>query len=97
MALTEGLAPVQGSDGRARDLLLRLRRLEGQVRGLQRLLEEGRPCSDVLTQYLAARAALEEVGTRLVDGELARCLDSGQPVEMEQLRDTLRMLLKVQR
>ncbi|NLT42041.1 MAG: metal-sensitive transcriptional regulator [Anaerolineae bacterium] len=97
MASAEVTPPRRDTDGPTRDLVVRLRRVEGQVRGLQRLLEEGRSCSDVLTQYLAARAALEEVGTRLVDGEIARCLDSGTAVEVEQLRETLRMLLKVRR
>ena len=39
----------------------RLRRIEGQVKGIQRMLEEGRPCEDVITQIMAARAALDKV------------------------------------
>ncbi len=88
-------AEAMGKD--VRDLLVRLRRLEGQMRGLQRLLSEDRPCRDVLTQYLAARAALEEVGTRLVDAEIVRCLESETAPDVEQLREMLRMLLKVGR
>lgn len=97
MPTSESALPTTNLGDGERDLLVRLRRLEGQVRGLQRLIEEGRPCGDVLTQYLAARAALEEVGARLVDGEIDRCLGSGAGGEVERLRGTLRMLLKVKR
>ncbi len=95
---TEVALPETGTVGDdARDVLVRLRRLEGQVRGLQRLISEDRPCKDVLTQYLAARAALEQVGTRLVDAEIARCLESEPAPDVVRLRETLRMLLKVSR
>lgn len=97
MGSTQAGLAAKDTQSRARDLVLRLRRVEGQVRGLQRLIEEDRPCSDVLTQYLAARAALEEVGVRMVDGEITRCLDSGDALGVEQLRDALHMLMKVRR
>jgi DNA-binding FrmR family transcriptional regulator len=48
-------------------LLTRLRRVEGQIRGIQRMLEEGRGCEDVLTQLAAARSALDQVGLLLMD------------------------------
>lgn len=83
---------VNGAD----DVLVRLRRLEGQVRGLQRLVQEGRDCAEVITQYLAARAALEEIGARMVDAEIGRCLP-GQEPEAERVREMLRLLLKVRR
>ena len=52
------------------DILVRLRRIEGQVRGLQHMLERGDPCREMLTQIAAARAALAAVGLRLVDCEV---------------------------
>ncbi len=47
--------------------LLRLRRIEGQVRGLQRMLSQGDECNDVLTQMMAVRAGLEQVSLVLFD------------------------------
>ena len=49
------------------DLVARLRRVEGQVRGLQHMIERGEPCTDVLTQVAAARAALGAVGIGMLD------------------------------
>lgn len=66
--------------GRRRDedprraLQLRLRRIEGQVRGLQRLVDEERPCVDVLTQVAAVTKALDGVALALLDEHLRRCL-----------------------
>jgi DNA-binding FrmR family transcriptional regulator len=55
-------------------LLRRLRRVEGQVRGLQRMVEGEAYCIDVLHQVAAARAALAEVGRTLLGGHVERCV-----------------------
>jgi DNA-binding FrmR family transcriptional regulator len=55
-------------------LLRRLRRVEGQVRGLQRMVEAEAYCIDVLHQVAAARAALAEVGRTLLGGHVERCV-----------------------
>jgi DNA-binding FrmR family transcriptional regulator len=52
------------------EALKRLRRVEGQIRGIQRLLEEGAECKDVVTQLSAARAALDRVGFKLMASAL---------------------------
>lgn len=56
------------------DLLRRLRRVEGQVRGIQTMLIEQRECADVVTQISAASKALEQVGFKLVASGLTYCL-----------------------
>ena len=56
------------------DLQRRLRRVEGQVRGIQAMLAEQRECADVVTQIAAAAKALEQVGFKLVASGLAYCL-----------------------
>ncbi|MBX5477294.1 MAG: metal-sensitive transcriptional regulator [Clostridia bacterium] len=56
-------------------MIRRLRRIEGQARGLQKMLEEGRPCEDILVQLAAMRSALNKVGLALVAENLARCFD----------------------
>ncbi|HEX5497499.1 MAG TPA: metal-sensitive transcriptional regulator [Mycobacteriales bacterium] len=55
-------------------LLARLRRVEGQVRGLQRMVEQDAYCIDVLTQVAAATKALRAVALGLLDQHLAHCL-----------------------
>jgi DNA-binding FrmR family transcriptional regulator len=52
------------------DLLARLNRIEGQVRGITRMIEEGRYCIDVLTQINAARAALAKVESEMLKTHL---------------------------
>ena len=52
----------------------RLRRIEGQVRGLQRMVEEDRYCIDVLEQVSAATRALQSVALQLLDDHLAHCV-----------------------
>jgi DNA-binding FrmR family transcriptional regulator len=61
-----------------KEVLLRLRRIEGQIRGLQRMVEEGVPCTDVLTQVAAATAAMKKVGTVIVKTYMEECLDKTQ-------------------
>lgn len=56
------------------DLQRRLRRVEGQVRGVQQMLTEGRDCRDVVTQLSAATKALEQTGFVLVAAGLTWCL-----------------------
>lgn len=56
------------------DLTRRLRRIEGQIRGIQTMLEERRECADVVTQIAAAGRALEQVGFKLVASGLTYCI-----------------------
>lgn len=57
------------------ELRTRLRRIEGQVRGIQAMLDDGRECRDVVTQIAAATKALEQVGFRMLASGLASCLE----------------------
>ena len=56
------------------DVLLRLRRIEGQVRGLQRLVDEDTWCIDVLTQISSVTKALQGVGVGLLDDHIRHCV-----------------------
>ena len=56
------------------DLQLRLRRIEGQVRGLQRMVDEDTYCIDVLTQVNSVVAALRAVGMGLLDDHVRHCV-----------------------
>lgn len=59
------------------DLRGRLARIEGQVKGIMRMVEEDRYCIDVLTQINAVRAALDKVALGLLDGHVKHCLVEG--------------------
>jgi DNA-binding FrmR family transcriptional regulator len=68
------LGSVDIPDDTIDDLVKRLRRVEGQVRGIQQMLTEGRDCRDVVTQISAANRALEQAGFVLVAAGLTWCL-----------------------
>ena len=59
------------------ELINRLARIEGQVRGVTRMVEGDRYCIDVVTQINAARAALDKVALGLLDGHVRHCLIGG--------------------
>jgi DNA-binding FrmR family transcriptional regulator len=66
------------SDGaRKKELQDRLRRIEGQIRGLQRMVERDQYCIDILTQLNSATAALKAVGIGLLDEQVRRCVRDG--------------------
>jgi len=60
----------------ATDIVLRLKRIEGQIRGVQRMIEEGRQCGDVLTQVLAARSSLDQVALQVFTEQIETCLSA---------------------
>lgn len=72
------------------ELLNRLRRIEGQVRGVERMVEEDRYCIDVITQISAVQAALDKVALGLLDGHAAHCVIGGAAdATPEELKDEL--------
>ena len=58
-------------------LLTRLKRIEGQVRGIEGMVQEDRYCIDVITQISAVQAALDKVALGLLDGHVAHCVVGG--------------------
>jgi DNA-binding FrmR family transcriptional regulator len=58
-----------------KDVLMRLKRIEGQIRGLQRMIEEGVPCADILMQVAAVTAATKKVGMVMVETYMEECLE----------------------
>ncbi|MFI5845283.1 metal-sensitive transcriptional regulator [Catenuloplanes sp. NPDC051500] len=70
-------APTRGYTASKGDLQARLRRIEGQVRGIERMVDEDRYCIDVLTQISAIQAALDKVALGLLDGHARHCMQEG--------------------
>jgi DNA-binding FrmR family transcriptional regulator len=79
-------------------VLKRLSRIEGQVRGVQRMVEEGRYCIDVLTQLAAVHEALRSVGRQILENHMqtcvARAMRSGNPEEAERVGREMGELLE---
>ena len=71
------------------DLLKRLARVEGQVRGVTRMVEEDRYCIDVLTQIEAAQAALDKIALGLVDDHVRNCMRGGRGASEEQVQELM--------
>jgi CsoR family transcriptional regulator, copper-sensing transcriptional repressor len=70
-------------------LLKRLARVEGQVRGVTRMVEEDRYCIDVLTQIEAAQAALNKIALGLVDDHVRHCMRAGEGASEEQVEELM--------
>ena len=77
----------------------RLHRIEGQVRGIERMMQQDRYCTDILTQIAAARTALEQVGAKLLEGHVNHCIAEAIAVRDEKgaTAKTAEMLAAVQR
>ncbi len=65
---------MYGYEANKDDYLKRLRRIEGQVRGLQRMIDEDEYCIDILTQVSAATKALQSVALALLEEHLSHCV-----------------------
>jgi DNA-binding FrmR family transcriptional regulator len=73
-----------------KEVLMRLRRIEGQLRGIQRMVEEGAPCPDILTQVAAATSAMKRAGMVMVQTYMEECLDRSQKEKGLSQRETLK-------
>jgi DNA-binding FrmR family transcriptional regulator len=70
-------------------LLKRMRRIEGQVRGVEGMIEDDRYCIDVITQIQAAQAALDKVALGLLDEHVRHCVVEGKAGDQAELTDEL--------
>jgi DNA-binding FrmR family transcriptional regulator len=88
---------VELPDETIADLTKRLRRAEGQVRGVQQMLAEGRDCRDILTQLSAATKALEQAAFMLVAAGLTWCVSEPEKAAAEgyALSDVQKMFMKL--
>ena len=79
------------------DLHRRLRKVEGQIRGIQAMLADGRDCRDVVTQMSAASKAMDQAGFLLVSAGLQWCLEDPERSAAEgyELADVQKMFLKL--
>ena len=78
------VAQQRGYSATKDQLQSRLRRIEGQVRGIQRMVAEDRYCIDVLTQVAAIQAALDKVALGLLDGHAHTCVIGAEAEERDE-------------
>lgn len=74
-----------GYTGHKEQITKRLRRVEGQVRGIEKMIDEDRYCIDVITQISAAQAALDKVALQLMEDHAAHCVVGG-PEDLKEER-----------
>ena len=79
------------------DMQLRLRRIEGQIRGIINMLADGKPCEQVVTQMLAARAAMDRAATEILKCQIADSLgEESSPEAREAIMRAVDLLNRVQ-
>ncbi len=79
------------SPARRDDVLLRLRRIEGQVRGIQRMVEEDRDCREIVTQVTAVKSALASVNGQVLRCYAQNCLDSDEQPRDKTITDLIHL------
>jgi DNA-binding FrmR family transcriptional regulator len=73
-----------------KDVLMRLRRIEGQVRGIQRMVEDGVSCPEILTQVAAATAALKKASMTIIQTYMEECLSKSKQDHSKKREDAMR-------
>lgn len=87
--------PIAATEEERRRILNRLRRLEGQIRGLQTMVESGKDCEAVLTQIMAAKSALNQVGLHIIGHSMKTCLVDESIEDRDELIDeAIKVFLK---
>jgi CsoR family transcriptional regulator, copper-sensing transcriptional repressor len=77
-----------------KDILLRLKRIEGQVRGIQKMVGNGASCADILTQVAAVTAAMKKVGMVAVQTYMEECFEKSRKGSGTKKTEVLRNLEK---
>ncbi len=94
--------PVRGYASGKDDYLARLRKIEGQVRGLQKMIDDDRWCPDVVIQVSSAIRALQEVAVGLLNDHLRHCVvaaaknsDADGATKLDEVAGTIRQVLRL--
>ena len=82
------------------DILKRLRRIEGQVKGIQRMIEEEKSCSDILTQVAAVRAAINKTGSLILEKHSMTCIQNAASAQdkdkaLNELAKTVQSFMRI--
>ncbi len=90
------MADLDNEEHRAQ-MILRLNRIEGQIRGIRKMVEEERSCEDILSQVAAVKGAMNSLSSRIIDSYVRNCvlgkLDGQIPVEtVDRLLDVFKKI-----
>lgn len=77
------------------DILKRLAKIEGQVRGLSRMVGEGRPCEEIVNQIQAVKAGISKVAIIILEKNVTECLSVPLEQDDEKLNKLKRLLVKI--
>jgi DNA-binding FrmR family transcriptional regulator len=81
--MVDSPTPRRGYSASKEQLQKRLARIEGQVRGISRMVDDDRYCIDILTQIAAIQAALDKVALGLLDGHARTCVIAAEPDQQD--------------
>ena len=90
MGETQPVRPI--SEETQSEVLLRLRRIEGQIRGIQRMVEECRDCRDVVVQLAAVKASIASLNTLVAETYAQECLCGGEQLDTAEVSRLLDLL-----
>jgi len=90
---------AQNSEESKKDIQVRLSRIEGQVKGIRRMIDEDKSCVDVLTQIAAVRSAVNKVGGLILERYSADCViksasSDDRDAELQELVNTIQKFLR---
>lgn len=88
------LMPLTATEDERRRIVNRLKRLEGQIRGLQTMVESGKDCEAVLTQIMAAKSALNQAGLLIIGHSMKTCLLDETKDRDELIDEAIKVFLK---
>lgn len=85
---------ISDNEERKLQILTRLKKVEGQVKGIQRMVEEGKCCSDIMVQISAVRSAINKIGGIMLDGYIKECIPAnfkkeGSDIKLDEMIDTI--------
>jgi len=80
--------------GERQRIVNRLKRLEGQIRGLQSMVESGKDCDAILTQVMAARSALNQAALQVIGHSMRSCLNEGTKERDDVVEEAIALFMK---
>jgi len=81
---------LEASDEIKENIINRLKRIEGQIRGIQKMIFEKRDCHEIVSQLRAARAALDNVTILIIDSSIEVCM--GEKIDSQEIKDLRKAL-----
>jgi len=77
---------MNNKEERKREILNRLKKVEGQIKGIQKMVEEEKYCGDIMIQISAVRAAINKIGGMMLDGYIKECIPEALKRDIESER-----------